>query len=345
MKCIATIACVLLAANGLASAEKVDVNPLQKVLQLLADLQAKVIAEGDAEAKAFKDYFEWCDDASKEKQFEIKTMKAEVEDLKATIAKASSDIDALTAKIEELAARTATNAADLKSATEIREKEHEDFVANEKDLMDTVDTLQRAIQILQKHVSMLQEKGSDSAEVSALEQSFSALIDAASLSLHDKKKLQSLLQTQDTSSSDDEFADLGAPAPTVYKGHSKGIVEVLEDMLDKAEEELSQARKEELTAKHNYEMLKQSLEDQMKFDGEEKAAAEKAKAENEEAKATAEGELDVTSKNLADAEKFLKDIGMQCMTAAAAADQSKKSRAEELKALAEAKKVIQEMTG
>merc|ERR1719359_2046032 len=75
------------------------------------------------------------------------------------------------------------------------------------------------------------------------------------------------------------------------------------------------------------------------------AAAKKNKAEAEEAKATAEGDLDVTSKDLAEAEKLLKDIGMQCMTAAAAADQSKKSRAEELKALAEAKKVLQEMTG
>merc|ERR1719456_1249893 len=92
-------------------------------------------------------------------------------------------------------------------------------------------------------------------------------------------------------------------------------------------------------------MLKQSLEDEMKFDGEEKAAAEKAKAAAEEAKATAEGDLDATSKDLAEAEKLLKDIGMQCMTAAAAHDQSLKSRAEELKALAEAKKVIQDMTG
>merc|ERR1719183_2818485 len=133
---------------------------------------------------------------------------------------------------------------------------------------------------------MIQAKGNEE-KLNALTQGFTALIDAAALSLHDKKKLRSLLQSEQ--SSDDEFAELGAPAPAVYKGHSKGIVEVLEDMLDKAEEQLSEARKEELTAKHNFEMLKQSLEDEMKFDGEEKAAAEKNKAEAEEAKATAEG--------------------------------------------------------
>merc|ERR1719218_96030 len=113
-------------------------------------------------------------------------------------------------------------------------------------------------------------------------------------------------------------------------------------MLDKAESELAEARKEEMNAQHNYEMLKQSLEDAMQFGGEEKAATEKAKSE--EAKATAEGDLEETSKSLADAEKNLKDMSMQCMTQAQAHDVSEASRAEELKALAEAKKVIEDMT-
>merc|ERR1719456_361260 len=108
MKSVAALLLIVLVSA--VAGDKVDVNPLQKVLQLLADLQAKVIAEGEAEDKAFRDYFEWCDDASKEKQFEIKTAKAEVEDLTATIQKKTADIDALAAKIEELAARIASNA-------------------------------------------------------------------------------------------------------------------------------------------------------------------------------------------------------------------------------------------
>lgn len=58
----------------------------------------------------------------------------------------------------------------------------------------------------------------------------------------------------------------------------------------------------------------------------------------------AEGDLDVTTKDLADAESTYKDVGMQCMTQAQAHDVSKQSRAEELKALAEAKKILQTMT-
>ena len=46
-----------------------QVNPLGEVVDLLTGLSAKVSAEGAAEAKAFKDYTEWCDDTTTEKGF------------------------------------------------------------------------------------------------------------------------------------------------------------------------------------------------------------------------------------------------------------------------------------
>merc|ERR1719487_2192227 len=179
----------LLAASPLVtSAEQLKVNPMEKIIELLSGLRAKVIADGEAEEKAFKDYFEWCDDASKEKQFEIKTLTSEKEELAATISKAASDIDAHSAKIEELAAKTATNEADLKAATTIREKEHADFLAVEAELMDGVDALGRAIKILEKHASLLQTKGMD-LKMENLAESFGTILDAVGVNLHDKTKL------------------------------------------------------------------------------------------------------------------------------------------------------------
>merc|ERR1719183_3052546 len=153
-----------------------------------------------------------------------------------------------------------------------------------------------------------------------------------------------MLQEGQQSEAEDEFGLMGAPAPDAYKGHSGGIVDVLQDMLDKAEDQLAEARKEEMTSKHEYDMLKQSITDALKFAKEDKADAEKQMAAAEEEKAVAEGDLDVTTKDLADAEETYKNIGMECMTQAQAHDVSKQSRAEELKALAEAKKILQSMT-
>ena len=49
------------------------------------------------------------------------------------------------------------------------------------------------------------------------------------------------------------------------KSHSGGILDVLEDMKETVEEQFASLRKTEVNAKHNFAMLKQSLEDQLKF--------------------------------------------------------------------------------
>merc|ERR1719262_1585846 len=113
--------CVLLLSS--ASATSHEANPVQKIIELLTSLESKIIKDGEVEQKAFEEYAEWCETGAKDKEYEIKTAKSEIEDLSATITKADSDIDTLTAKISEEASAISTNEADLKAATEIREKE------------------------------------------------------------------------------------------------------------------------------------------------------------------------------------------------------------------------------
>merc|ERR1719272_2437428 len=107
-----------------------------------------------------------------------------------------------------------------------------------------------------------------------------------------------LVQGKDGSSDDDML--LGAPAPDAYKSHSGGIVDVLQDMLDKAEAELASARKDEMNNKHNYDMMKVSLTDAIAAANHYKAEAEAALAEAKGSKALAEGDLAITAKNLAE---------------------------------------------
>merc|ERR1719395_44977 len=73
--------------------------------------------------------------------------------------------------------------------------------------------------------------------------------------------------------------------------------------------------------------------------------AKKGLAESQEKKSVAEGDLDVTSKDLAEDIKAKATLHQDCMTAAEEFELATKSRGEELKALATAKKVIKESTG
>merc|ERR1719261_1227045 len=71
----------------------------------------------------------------------------------------------------------------------------------------------------------------------------------------------------------------------------------------------------------------------------------KANAALEESKAEAEGELEVVNKDLAADINELAGVHQECMTKATDFEAETASRGEELKALAEAKKIIMEMTG
>merc|ERR1719405_170533 len=97
MKASRVLSLAFLAAFAQTSAaESVKSNPMSTVLQLLTSLEAKIVAEGEKEAKAYKEYFDWCDDFSKSKGFEIKTLTAKKEKLVAEIAELTATIGATT---------------------------------------------------------------------------------------------------------------------------------------------------------------------------------------------------------------------------------------------------------
>merc|ERR1719440_763257 len=113
--------------------------------------------------KTYDEYAEWCEDRSMKLGFEIKTGKASVAELTATIDEETSTSAALETKIEELSNDIKTDEADLDAATKIRAQENKDFKAEEKELTEVLSMLERATSILSKEMaksagSMLQVK-------------------------------------------------------------------------------------------------------------------------------------------------------------------------------------------
>jgi len=316
-------------------------NPIAKVLQMIDDLAGKVIAEGEASHKIYAEFAEFCEDRHQEVGFEIKTGTSEVEGLQAAIAEAVSEIDAATSQIDELAASVAEDEKDLKEATEVRTKENADFVAVDKDLVETVDMLERAIAVIEREMaggaSFAQVKGAN-----GLVQAMQAMVAAETMSVADGKKLSALVQTENDQR--DNEAAFGAPAAAVYESSSGGIVDTLQGLLDTATEQLETARKAETQAKQNYDMKKQSLDDEIKYATADLDEAKKTVASNEEKKATAEGDLTVTTKALNEDKADLASLHHDCMTKASAYETEVSSRGEELGALATAKKIIVEAT-
>merc|ERR1719264_1738939 len=311
-----------------------------KVCQLLNDMQTKIIAEGEAAHAIYSEFAEMCEERSASLQFEIKTGQGEVADLKAAIDEETAMAASLTTKVEELTASIAADEADLEAATKIREKENADFIAEEKELSEVIDALQRAIGILEKEMakhgaSMVQIKNAGS-----LAKTLQVLVDASTLTSADAKGIAALVQTQENS----DDSDTGAPDPAVYKGQSGGIIDTLGDLLEKAESQLSELRNKETAALQEFEALKQSLEDKIKYESKELDEAKTGIAASNEKKATAEGDLGVTTKNLDEDVAALSELHHECLTKAQDYEAETKSRGEELTAIATAKKTIEETT-
>lgn len=342
---LAVLATLAAHAAVLTAAAQNGVDPLQKVVSLLGSLEMNIIRDGEAEQKAFDAFMDWCRNGGKDKEFEIKTAKSSIEDLSATIAKAESDISTLSSKIDDLGADIAKTDGDLKAATQIRDKENKDFVAVEAELTDTIDTLERAINILERklHGSALLQNSVDRNDLGKLVQTLRTIVDAAALSLRDKQALIGLVQSSEQQREDAD--ELGAPDPEAYKSRSESIIDVLEDLKQKAVTQLDEARKEETSAAHNFDLLKQSLEDEMKVDTKALSDSKISKHDASETKSTAEGDLAVTAKNLEETENELKNMKGDCMNRASDHETTVSNRAEELKALAAAKKAVLELTG
>ena len=120
---------------------------------------------------------------------------------------------------------------DLKAATAIRSNEAGDFAAEEIDLKEIIGLLDCAIGILQKE---MQKRGASMLQLkNAGAQTLKTMVQASVVCSADSTRLTSLVQSSGNSA--DESDEFGAPDAAVYQGHSASIIEILEDLWDKAE--------------------------------------------------------------------------------------------------------------
>jgi len=270
--------------------------------------------------------------------YEIKTGKETVGSLKATIEKESANIDVQDTNIEKLAGDISMDEADLEASAHIRGNELATFSSEEKDLVATIDILERAIGIIEKEMA----GGASLMEINkagSVTEALSMMVQAEGINEVEGAKLTALIQANNAED------DQGAPDPATYENQSGGIVDTMNSLLEKAQANLDNARNTETANIQAYEMLKQGLTDEVKFANKEKTEAAQSKSASEEKKATAEGDLEISTKDLNEDIKALAELHHNCMTKAEEYEEETKSRGEELKALATAKKIIVETTG
>merc|ERR1719248_529698 len=313
-----------------------QVSPVQKVIQLLDELKGKVESDLAAEEKLMEEYTTWCDEEANTKEDAITSSKRTIGDLEATIEDAKASIVTLTSSIDELTTSISTSEAELDKATKLRNKEHDVFKASEKELADTVDSLERALTVLKKNLGFLQN-GRVSEALGASLSGLRKVVEASWVNAHQKSVLTSLLQAHE---SDEDEQPQGTTV--AYESASGGILDTIADMQSKAEESLSSTRKDEMEAAHAFALLKQGLEDEIKVNKKQLGEAKLTRSTTEEEQHSAETSLTETKETLAADEKTLAEVKTDCEAKAKEWAMRQKQAGEETAAIEKAKEVLAE---
>merc|ERR1719359_1671154 len=329
----------------LTAALAAEVGPIQKVIQLLDELQAKVISEGEGSQVQYEEFVDWCGKQAGETQRSIADSGEQIDTLDAAIETAKANIDELTAEIDGLTSGISRGEAELAAAKDQRATEHEDFLSRDEHLGETVDMLTRASAVLEKNLAAVKTEAVQGALLK-LTSTLATAVDAAFIALPDKQLVQSLLQKVDQQDGKDDLdvslLDVSQPqaAQVAYEGSGGAIIQTLADLREKAESTRAASQKAEMEAAHAYNMFEQASETELKAQGEQLETAKKRLNKNDEAKAAAEGEIETVKGAKASSEKYLKDTQQECMERASEWEAESAERSEELKTLAAAKKIL-----
>merc|ERR1719160_462510 len=222
-------------------------SPVQKVVELLGECKAKVLADVEEEKKAMTEYSAYCDDEAKSKTYAIETALRSIEGLSATIESSTATIATLDDEVSTLGGVIAGKEKELADATAARKAEHENFVAAEKELVETVDQLSRAATVLKKGASLAQMRGGHfhvSKQSQAAIHALSAIVESQWVNSGSRKTLQAFIQATSAAEEDDDDWQSQTKA-VALESSSEGIIQTVEDMQGKAEDTLSEVRKKE----------------------------------------------------------------------------------------------------
>jgi len=334
---IVVIGLTLLMGNAVLAAH--SDNPLSGVMAMLHDLAAKVEKDGESADRSYHEFALWCEKVTGEQLHSIKLDEKRVKKLKSEIEKYLAEIEEAGETIAETAKTIADSIHDAKNAKELREKQFAEFKVAEKDLVESLNMFSRAIVVLKKEMGSGSLAQIANNKLTGLMQVLSAVTDAAAFSTSDKSKLLELVQARQ--GSDDQVF---APTADAYVSKSGSIVDMLEDMKENADNQLSDLRKGEMQARFVFTQLRAALKKQQEAAEDEKAEAENEKAEDSEALAKTEDNKKQTAKVLDIETEEYATAQAQCMQTASAHEQTVKNRKEELKVLAEATKILEDMT-
>jgi len=293
-------------------------NPIRRVVDLLERMQKQVTEEGKAEKELYEKFMCWCKTGEDDLKLAISTAETKIPQVESSLKEST----ALKAQLGEELAQHKADRADAKDAlakaTALREKEAATYAKDSSDDKTNIDALTSAIAAIEKGVagSFLQTKAA--------------------------AKIQQLTIDVEMSSVDRDVVSsfLSQGQGSGYVPQSGQIIGILKQMKDTMEKDLADITAVEDKAIADYQELAAAKTKEIEANS--KAIEEKLAREGQvglDIVALAE-DLDDTKKALAADQAFLANLDEACATKTKEWEERSKTRTEELLALADTIKIL-----
>merc|ERR1719174_3056619 len=304
------------------------VTPVQKVITMVSDLQAKVSEEGRKEAETYDEFACFCKSKTDEKTEAIGEAETSVDLLATRITNLQANRDQLDIDIQDLNDQIAGFENQVTSSKDMRAKETATFEAGLADVTHAITQMEKAIDSIKAMKPSL-------AQIKSLARTSLLMADAMDLMPKSKqsRKVVTMLLSDKQPITDVPVAD--------YTFHAGGIIETLEDLLNTFREKRTSLESDNTSAQSSYDLATQAKNDQVNTAQQNLEAKTKERAEVTEDISTNQADLTETNAVLNDDRLYLKDLTAKCEAKAKLWDQRSQMRADELAALTQALVVLQ----
>eukprot|EP00397_Hematodinium_sp_SG-2012_P018054 GEMP01018479.1.p1 GENE.GEMP01018479.1~~GEMP01018479.1.p1 ORF type:complete len:680 (+),score=237.03 GEMP01018479.1:82-2121(+) len=297
-----------------------NVTPVEKVVNMLEDLEQQVINEGKKEAETYDKFACFCKDTAAEKTTAITTGEKMKTTLEATLNEAQVTRENEQQNKQDAGTIVATLKQEIKKERATRRAAHNTYA-------ETILDLEKAIQASQEAEKLIQASNTGPALVHMKKTVRRALLLAEALGA----KITTALLDQPF---DPETED--------YSFHSGEVLSILKDLHKKFVEDKNAADEKEITGKKAHDELLQGKRDEQLI---QETAAEKAEKEVQaKTKLIGETQAQLTeiSAKLLDDQAYLQELTNNCNSKAATWQQRSTARSGELSALHQAAMIIKD---
>jgi len=317
LRCTTVLVLGLLTGLSLAEDSLNAANPIRRVVTLLAKMQSSVAAEGEKEKKLFEEFMCYCKTGTDDLEASIDAAESKIPQVESALKEATAAQTQLKEEIEQHKANVADAKKTIATATALREKEAAAFATESSDLKTNVAALGKATAAI------------EAGTAGSFLQSSSAMT-----------ALRKMTVDADMNSVDREMLTSFLSQGQGYAPQSGQIVGILKQMKDTMEKNLAEITAAEEEAIKTFEALMAAKKKEIDAN----TAALESKLERVGQTGLdivqMKEDLDDTKKALAADKQFLAELQKGCATKQAEWDERCKVRADELLALADTIKIL-----